>query len=125
MAMRHIRITEAPPGEAPARIRAAWVNIVLPLADIPQAQPDVWITRGVLGKDRGVWARIKRLFGIPVVEQPEVGYLVDTIIAVELLRAHAPSAAAWWDRHTPHLLVPGRKLVFAASCCEEVGHVVN
>ena len=123
--MRHIRINEIPPGEAPARIRVAWIGITLPLADIPEQQPGVWTTAGVLGKDRGLMARVKQLFGSPVVEQPSVSYVVDVLAAIELLQTHSPSAATWWERHTQNLLVQGRKFYFAASCCEEIGHSAN
>lgn len=119
--MRYIRVIAMPPGEAPEQIRSAWIGVVLPLAETKGPQPGVWITQGVLGKDRGRWARIKRLLGILVVEQPSVAYAVDVLTAIESLRAHSPSAAVWWERHTPHLLVPGRRFCFSASCCEEVG----
>ena len=118
--MRDIRIIEVPPGEAPARIRAAWVGVTIPLADIPQPQPSIWATTGVLGKDRGLVARFKRFLGILVVEQPYVAYVVDATAAIESLRTKSPSAAAWWERYTPHLLAPGNKLCFAAACCEEI-----
>lgn len=117
--MRYIRIIAIPPGEAPERIRSAWIGVVLPLADTKGPQPGIWITRGVLGKDRGLLARIKRLVGIPMVEQPSVAYAVDVLAAIESLRAHSPSAAEWWERHTPHLLVPGRRFCFSVACCEE------
>lgn len=123
--MRHIRIVETPSGEAPARIRAAWVGVILPLADIAKPQPGVWITAGVLGKDRGLWARIQRFFGILIVEQPTVGYVVDVIAAIDSLRAQSPSAAVWWERHTPHLLIPGKTFCFSTSCCEEVSEDAN
>ncbi|AIF45989.1 hypothetical protein [Dyella japonica] len=119
--MRHIRVIAMPPGEAPERIRAAWIGVVLPLAETKGSQPGIWITQGVLGKDRGLLARIKRLLGMLVVEQPSVAYAVDVLAAMESLRAHSPSAAMWWERHTPHLLVPGKRFCFSAACCEEVG----
>lgn len=121
--MRHIRITEIPPGEAPTEIRAAWVGVVLQLADTPESQPSAWNTIGVLGKDRGLSVWLRRSFGVPAVEQPSVGYVVEVIAAIESLRNQSPSAASWWERNTPHLLMPGRKFLFAASCCEEVENI--
>ncbi|ULU26784.1 hypothetical protein [Dyella terrae] len=118
--MRYIRIIAMPPGEAPERIRAAWIGIVLPLAETKGPQPGIWITQGVLGKDRGLLARVKRLLGILSVEQPSVAYAVEVLSAIESLRLHSPTAAVWWERHTPHLLVPGRRFCFSTVCCEEV-----
>lgn len=118
--MRHIRIIAIPPGEAPELIRSAWIGVILPLAETKESQPGIWITQGVLGKDRGLLARFKRMLGILVVEQPSIGYVVDVLAAIDLLRAHSPSAAGWWERHTPHLLVPGGRFCFSAACCEEV-----
>jgi hypothetical protein len=120
--MRHIRIIEIPPGEAPERIRAAWVGVTIQLADIPEPQPSIWSTTGVLGREHGLLARFKSLFGVPVAEQPNVAYVVDVIAAIESLRAQSPSAAAWWERRTPHLLKLGKRFCFAASCCEETAH---
>lgn len=119
--MRHIRIIEVPPGEAPAHIRQAWVGVTLELADIPEPQPHVWIALGVLRKDKGLLAGFKRLFGI-LIDQPNLAlaYVVDAMTSIEALRAQSPSAAKWWERHTPHLLQPGQRLCFDASCCEEI-----
>lgn len=117
--MTHIRIVATPPGEAPERIRLAWIGVTIPLADIPYPQPAIWATAGVLGKDRGLLARFKGLFGVPAVEQPTPSYAVYVIAAIESLRAHSPSAAAWWERHTPHLIKPGKIFCFDAFCCEE------
>jgi hypothetical protein len=124
--MKHIRIVKVPPGEAPKRVRSAWVGVTLPLADIQKPQPTVWITTGVLGKDRGLLTRFKRLFGV-LVDQPEVAsvYVVNTIAAVEALRAHSPIAARWWERNTPHLLKEGQQLGFHAWCCEEMAEALE
>lgn len=119
-AMGHIKIIGMPPGEAPTRIRSAWIGLTLPLADIPHPQPNIWSTVGVLGKDRGLIAKIKRLFLIPVVEQPTPSYAVTVIAAIECLRVQSPAAAVWWERHTPHLIKPGQMFCFDASCCEEI-----
>jgi len=120
-ALKKIRIIDVPPGEAPASIRGAWVGLVLPLAETAYPQPVVSITVGVLGKHRSVLARLKRLLGAaPMEERPSIGYIVNVIDAIEVLRASSPSAAAWWECHTPHLLAPGRRFSFAAHCCQEL-----
>ena len=121
--MRLLRIISIPYGEAPANIRAAWVGVTIPLADIGVQQPSLCIPSGVLGKEHGFVARIKRFFGVPTTEQPSVGYVVEVLAAIEALRAKAPAAAAWWEQHTPHLVKPGGRFVFDASCCEELPSV--
>ena len=120
--MRQIRIIEIPPGEAPEQIRAAWVGVIIRLADVPEPQPGIWATTGVLGKELGLLAKFKRFLGAPVVEQPYPSYVVDVLAAMDALRAQSSSAAAWWESHTPHLLKPGKKFCFAASCCEVIIH---
>ena len=120
--MKHIRIVEMPPGEAPARIRKAWIGVILLLADTPHSQPNIWATTGVLGKERSLLAKFRRLIGVPTVEQPSLAYVVDVNAAIESLRARSPSAAAWWERNTPTLLKPGKRFCFDAACCEELAH---
>jgi hypothetical protein len=107
---RHIRIVATPPGEAPPAIRAAWVGCVLPLVagtDGPQFG----------GASRGVVSR-----------QPAKafsGYGVPALQALLILQQHDAAAAAWWHEHAPHLLQPGKVLVFATDVCEllDVGWV--
>ncbi|MFC3651545.1 hypothetical protein ACFONN_08340 [Dyella humi] len=118
--MKHIRIIAVPPGEAPARIRSAWIGVTLPLADMPHPQPNVWSTVGVLSKNRGLLAKLKSLFRVQLIEQPTPSYVVSVVAAIESLRAQSPSAADWWERHTPHLIKPGQMFCFDASCCEEI-----
>jgi hypothetical protein len=119
-AVRYIKIIEKPPGEAPPQIRSAWIGVVLPLADIPHPQPGIWNTIGVLGKHHSLFAKLKRLFRPRIVEQPTPSYVVDVIAAVACLREKSPSAASWWEHHTPHLFKSGQMFCFDASCCEEV-----
>ena len=118
--MKLVQIVAVPSGEAPQHIRAAWVGVTIPLADIEAPQPNRWNPRGVLGKEHGFLAKVKRFFGVPTTEQPSIGYVVEVLAAIEALKAHAPAAAAWWQEHTPHLIKPGAKFLFDASCCKEV-----
>ncbi|MBN8886294.1 MAG: hypothetical protein J0I77_11285 [Rudaea sp.] len=118
--MKLVQIVAIPPGEAPEKVRAAWIGATIPLADIEAPQPGLWSSRGVLGKELGFLAQLKRLVGIPVIEQPSVGYVVEVLAAMEVLKSHAPAAATWWEQHTPHLIKPGKKFLFDASCCKEV-----
>jgi len=118
--MKLVQIIKVPPGEAPQKIRVAWIGVTIPLANIEAAQPSLWSSKGVLGKEHGFFAKVKTFFGFPVAEQPCVGYVVEVLPAIEALKAHAPTAAAWWEQHTPHLIKPGARLLFDASCCKEV-----
>lgn len=118
--MKLVQIVAIPPGEAPEKIRAAWIGATIPLADIEAPQPNLCNSRGVLGKEHGFLAKVKRFVGLPVIEQPSVGYVVEVLAAIEALKAHAPAAAAWWEQHAPHLIKPGKKFLFDASCCKEV-----
>lgn len=117
--MKAIRIIQVPPGEAPLRVRSAWVGVVIPLADIPLTQPTLMATEGVLSAQNGWIVRIKRRLGLLPEEQPYPGYVVEALPAVEALAQQAPGAAAWWKRNTPDLLVPGACFLFAEWCCEE------
>ena len=86
---------------------------------MPHPQPNHWRTVGVLPKNHGWLTKLKRLFRAPLVEQPVPSYAVSVIAAMEALRVHAPSALAWWEQHTPHLMKPGAMFCFDALCCEE------
>ena len=112
-----IRVKSIPPGEAPEEVRAAWVGLTLPLARSDEAV-DTRIFGVQTGPRSRLMARLGTLFGRGT---PERGYPVDARAAVEILSQHAPSAAAWWREHAPHLLRPGVNLVFKESVCELVG----
>jgi hypothetical protein len=111
----HIRIVSTPPGEAPEEVRAAWIGLVVPAA-VPGVRP--FSTSGVLSGPKSRLGRLfSSLFGRFEVQN---GYLVEACQAVELLSRHAPEAAKWWREATPHLITPGKYLVFSAESCQEV-----
>ena len=118
--MTHIRIVQTPPGEAPRKIREAWIGVTVPLAPVDAPQPSVWAVEGVLGKEYTFWAKVKKSFGVPPAEQPHLAYVVNALDAVSALSERSPAAAAWWKANTPHLMAPGVQLCFAAHCCAEV-----
>ena len=111
----HVRIISTPPGEAPERVRDAWIGLVLPLA--ASGQRDIE-TVGVLSapKSRLGWF-FARLLGRT---RQERGYIVDAHQAVELLTPHAPDAARWWRESAASAVQPGQYFVFAAEVCQEV-----
>jgi hypothetical protein len=108
-----IRIVAVPPGEAPDDVRRAWVGLVLPAA--PAARLP---TVGVVTGPRTFLGQFFALLRGELTQ--EVGYAVSAAIAVELLTASDPVAAAWWQANTPHLLKPGKCLVFRAGDCQEL-----
>lgn len=84
-----IKIVKIPAGEAPAKIRGAWVGLILP------CDPYLgWPTSD--GPDRGVLsgkeaARNRCSFSVPQDE------------AIRILEESAPEAAAWWrEKGFPH-----------------------
>jgi hypothetical protein len=114
-----IRIIATPPGEAPLRVRRAWVGLVLPLRP-GETGPSVAGVTGVLTGPRGFLARIWRL----LTGQYEVRwqYLVLVDDALDILEEASPEAAAWWRENTPHLIGRGRAFGFAAEVCEEIDY---
>jgi hypothetical protein len=99
-----IRIVAVPPGEAPERVRRAWVGLELPLANGETGLRDQ-SAFGALSND-------------PVGLRK--GYAVDGGKAVELLAAKDPDAAEWWRGNAPHVLARGYQFVFPAEVCERV-----
>ena len=109
-----IRIISTPPGEAPERIRAAWVGLELPAARTTTSVSTI----GVLSRPKtrtGLF--FAWLFGRT---QREVGYTVRASSAIEMLATRSPEAAAWWCENSPHAIAPGEYFLFAAEACEEV-----
>jgi len=79
-----IRITCVPAGEAPLRIRKAWVGLILPCQRICGFPSD--------GMDLGVLSRKK-------VGRNRYGFSVPQGRAVRILKKKDPVAAAWWRKH--------------------------
>jgi hypothetical protein len=99
------RIVAAPPGEAPAEIRAAWVGCVLPVfatTDDARISPQM---KGILSGQKA--------------EQFD-GFTAQVIDAVAVLERHDAAAARWWREKIPHLMQPGKLFAFPGSCCELV-----
>jgi hypothetical protein len=101
--LREIRIVAAPPGEAPPAIRAAWIGCVLPLITGTDGPEFGGTSRGILSQK-------------PV--NAFAGYGVLAREAIMILEQHDAAAAEWWHEHAPHLLQPGKVLVFAADVCQ-------
>ncbi len=96
-----IHITSIPPGEAPENIRAAWVGLILPLAD---PGPETTGTESVLSRKTDT----------------ENGFAVNAVQAIEILESHSPDAARWWRENASSCIQPGQQLVFSTESCQEM-----
>jgi hypothetical protein len=103
-----IRIVSVPPGEAPEKIRAAWVGCVLPLF----ATTD----------DPRVGKQLKGVLSLRNEGRPQ-GFAVRVVDAVGALEKHNAEAARWWRETTPHLIQPGKLFVYPGEACELVEDV--
>jgi hypothetical protein len=113
--MASVRITKAPPGEAPVSVRQAWVGLELPLL---RDRPRLYITSGVLSGPRGFVQTLFHLLARRLTLH--IGFVVSALPAIEVLEASRPVAARWWREHAPHLLRGRRYFVFPTECCELV-----
>ena len=110
---RVLQITSVPLGEAPEWVREKWVGLSLPLAQ-KDGRPLAILGGGVLSGPTGL---LSCLFAaITGRLRPYRGYIVESKVAIELLGATHPEAAAWWKENVPHLLKPKRLFLFDEKC---------
>ena len=113
---RTIRIIGVPPGEAPLWVREKWVGLELPLSR--HSAPGAFYVYGALSIPRG---RLAQCWGLIRGRAEKVpGYAVESIDAVDILATSNADAAAWWRKHTPHLIGPRRYLVFHEHVCQRI-----
>ncbi len=108
-------IISAPPGEAPADIRRAWVGLTLPIVG---RGPMTGFGSGVLTGPKSILELLWRLVTFRM--QVHEGYAVDVATAIDVLAKARPDAAAWWRHAAPHLFRRGHRFVFARDCCQPV-----
>jgi hypothetical protein len=113
-----VEIVGVPTGEAQQSVREAWVGLVLPAIDTPWGSYAIWETASIFHA-MGSWPQYKLCYAVGKTKR-RGGYGVASAEAIELLSATKPEAADWWRENTPHLLQPGRYLVFDAEACEPV-----
>jgi len=113
--MAAIRITSIPPGEAPAEIRNAWIGLELPLKF---ENPRHYLGSGVLSGPRTPRQRLIHLLTFRL--KVHTGFVVPSLLAIEVLERAHPSAARWWRDNAPHNVRAGRYLLFPSTCCERV-----
>jgi len=109
-----IRIVKRPLGEAPEHIRDAWIGLLLPVAP--------HFPRLVQYRGFGVVSGLPNWSGPRAANRldqpgPEQGYAVESSGAIEALGAANAKAAEWWRTNAPHLLTPGRWLLFDEESC--------
>ncbi len=112
-----IQIKSTPPDEAPEHIRQAWIGLVIPVPPRFASRRRAFGVGVLSGPKSRLGALLAILFGRA---KREVGYMVESRVAVDLLAARSPEAAAWWHENAPRLIEPGRCFMFAAESCEEL-----
>jgi hypothetical protein len=111
-----VRIIAVPPGEAPLWVREKWVGLELRVVGDPI--PRKFFTYGALSMPRSMLAQ---WWGVVRGRAEKTsGYVVESVVAVDVLAASSPEAAAWWRENTPHLIGPRRYLVFSEHACQTV-----
>ena len=118
--LRGIEIVSTPLGDAPLKVRQAWIGLILPVLpsnpDAPVNAPAV----SVLALSTGWQSWLRWLFRRPYPELDFTGYFVPSAEAIAILGEASPHAAQWWRRNMPALLQVNASLVFDAGCCRLV-----
>jgi len=117
---RGIEITSTPVGDAPLKIREAWIGLVLPLH--PDYPRDVVTmpSNSVLSESRGLQTWLRWLFRRPYPMEDWVGYAVPSAEAIRILGEKSPQAARWWWRNVPSFTQPEATFLFDRDCCRLV-----
>jgi hypothetical protein len=111
--MATVRIVSVPPGEAPVEIRESWVGLELPLK---RSNPQRYLGSGVLSGPRNTLQMLAHLVTFRL--KMHTGFVVPSLIAVEILEKTQPGAARWWRENAPHVVRPRRYFLFPTECCE-------
>ena len=86
--------------------------------DLNKTNRTIRIVYGALSIPRG---RLAQWWGVIRGRAERVpGYVVESTDAGDILAASNPAAAAWWRKHTPHLIGPRRYLLFHEHVCQKV-----
>lgn len=110
----NIKIVQTPLGEAPQWVREAWIGFTFPVIGEKQRMA----AYGVLTRPRNWFSQVWANFTGKSFEL--AGYLVNAKLAVDILAAQHPDAAAWWREHVPEELHGERQFLFDEDACEEV-----
>jgi hypothetical protein len=106
--IRYIEITAAPLSDdgIPDEVRRAWIGLTLPLSELAFILPRKHkFTTNANGRTK---------------EVEQLGFWVETIIAVNILRKTNPTAAKWWEDNKAELLQPAKSFFYNYTCCKDV-----
>ena len=116
-----IEIVSTPLGDAPLKVRQAWIGLILPLHETSFAGPESIPGLSVFAASTGVQSWFRWLFRRPYPETTFTGYIVPSAEAIRILGESAPAAADWWRRNVPAFLHPEATFLFDADCCRPIG----
>ncbi|WEK04171.1 MAG: hypothetical protein P0Y65_18625 [Candidatus Devosia phytovorans] len=118
--LRGIEITSMPLGDAPLKVRQAWIGLILPLD--PGHPQDAVATEGysVLSETRGLQTWLRWLLRRPYPAGTYTGYVVPSAEAIRILAEVSPQSARWWSRNVPSFMHPQATFIFDADCCRLV-----
>ena len=112
-----IRIISTPPGEAPEQVRQAWIGLEISVPPRFAGRCRGFGVGVLSGPKSSLGSLFAVLFGRA---QREVGYIVESRVAIDLLAARSPETAGWWRQNAPRFTKSGRYFMFAAASCEEL-----
>ena len=108
-----IKIFRAPVGPAPQAIRDAWIGLTIPI----EVSPKIMFDSFPAFSD-SILAITGIFFGVYGIKPGVRGYLVNCLLAFQILDQVNPEAVEWWRSHKSHFFYSGRMFVFDAGCCE-------
>lgn len=111
----YLYVTSVPSGEAPLWVREKWVGLKLPLTG--RLSVGTFRGSGVLTGPRNPVSSFLALITGRL--RKTEGYIVDALVAVQILESAHPKAAAWWKENAADLMQPDRRFIFP----KEAGHV--
>ena len=92
------------------------MGLVLPLL---YERPRHFLGSGVLSGPRSGFETLIHLVTFRL--KVQVGFVVDSLAAVEILEKSNADAARWWRENVPRAMQPRHKFLFAPECCQRVG----
>ena len=108
----YVKIVKAPDGEAPQWVRNAWLGLALPVIySQPMELPGFGVLTGPKSLLGHLWARFF------VTKSKVHGFVVDAIVAIDLLEEHDAEAANWWRENAAHMLDGRRYFLFDKAAC--------
>jgi hypothetical protein len=110
-----IEIFSTPPGEAPEEVRRMWIGLRLPL--LVEGSHKFQTVGALTGPKTWLGNLLACIFGKTT---PEVGYAVNSSIAISILESKNSMAANWWKENTTYYSNLKRIFIFNKECCRVV-----